>query len=218
MLLWIKIDLVRIGTMRVQIKIWSVLDAILQMILYRVVIYSSLVEQRGRGEMCVWLFRHEMEGYLLYRNAITSLFAWFYAEDRLQSPSWSLNLAHLWEEQVGRTIDSIWQHMILSAQYFISYCNFSGEELEISLLGLSPAAIISKVQKTLPWKKFERWANNLLQWVFIYCLHLNLQLNIQCWCRSRTAAPRGGRVREFGKPSEFEENLKGRKVCRGMTI
>ena len=165
---------------------------ILQMILYRVVIYSSLVEQRGRGEMCVWLFRHEMEGYLLYRNAITSLFAWFYAEDRLQSPSWSLNLAHLWEEQVGRTIDSIWQHMILPAQYFISYCNFSGEELEISLLGLSPAAIISKVQKTLPWKKFERWANNLLQWVFIYCLHLNLQLNIQCWCRSRTAAPRGG--------------------------
>lgn len=116
MLLWIKIDLVRIGTMRVQIKIWSVLDAILQMILYRVVIYSSLVEQRGRGEMCVWLFRHEMEGYLLYRNAITSLFAWFYAEDRLQSPSWPLNLAHLWEEQVGRTYDNIWscQHNILS--------------------------------------------------------------------------------------------------------
>ena len=28
----------------------------------------------------------------------------------------------------------------------------------------------------------------------------------------------GGRVREFGKPSEFEENLEGRKVCRGMTI
>ena len=196
--------------MRVQIKIWSVLDAILQMILYRVVIYSSLVEQRGRGKMCVWHFRHGMEGYLLYRNAITSLFAWFYAEDRLQSPSWSLNLAHLWEEQVGRTIlwplgisftsevrnvlfcpyydqsqivtltalirniknqyyqetpaadnsykewnqisfkvceyvyffrfslvsdsfeqfsdaDSIWQHIILSAQHLISYCNFSGE-------------------------------------------------------------------------------------------
>ena len=74
------------------------------MILYRIVIYSSLVEQRGRGEMCVWLFRHEMEGYLLYRNAITSLFAWFYAEDRLQLPSWPLNLARLWEEQVGRTI------------------------------------------------------------------------------------------------------------------
>ena len=104
MLLWIKIDLVRIGTMRVQIKIWSVLDAILQMILYRVVIYSSLVEQRGRGKMCVWHFRHGMEGYLLYRNAISSLFAWFYAEDRLQLPSWPLNLARLWEEQVGRTI------------------------------------------------------------------------------------------------------------------
>ena len=90
--------------MMVQIKIWSVLDAILQMILYRIVIYSSLVEQRGRDEMCVWHFRHGMEGYLLYRNAISSLFAWFYAEDRLQLPSWPLNLAHLWEEQVGRTI------------------------------------------------------------------------------------------------------------------
>ena len=91
----------------VQIKIWSALHAnsiILQMILCRIVIYSSLVEQRGRGKMCVWHFRHGMEGYLLYRNAISSLFAWFYAEDRLQLPSWPLNLAHLWEEQVGRTI------------------------------------------------------------------------------------------------------------------
>ena len=90
--------------MMVQIKIWSVLDAIFQMILYRIVIYSSLVEQRGRDEMCVWHFRHGMEGYLLYRNTISSLFAWFYEEDRLQLPSWPLNLAHLWEEQVGRTI------------------------------------------------------------------------------------------------------------------
>ena len=50
------------------------------MIPYRVVIYSILVELRGRGKMYVCHFRHGMEGYFLYRNAISSLFARFYSK------------------------------------------------------------------------------------------------------------------------------------------